>query len=133
MNRKAYKNELVVGLAILLMLVGFIYKQQQVAGQTDASAQAGNALHDIKEVIALQQVWGDKKINKKVDKLKTLVSPSKVKWQKKSKKVTATFSTLSAKELNKVVTKILNIAVVIQKLEIKKVGPSYTMEFKCKW
>jgi len=133
MNWKAYKNELIVGIAILLMLVGFLYKQQQIGGQTDASAQAENALHDIKEVIALQQVWGDKKISKKVDKLKTLVSPSKVKWQKKSKKVTATFSTLSAKELNKVVTKMLNIAVVIQKLEIKKVGLSYTMEFKCKW
>jgi len=133
MSWKLYKNELIAGIAFLLMLVGLMYKQHQVSGQASSAAVSENALYDLKEVISLQSVWADKKTSKKVEKLKTLLSPSKIKWQKKSRKVTATFSPLSASELNKVLSKILTLAVEIQKLDIKKIGPSYTMEFKCKW
>jgi len=89
MNWKTYRNELIVGFALVLMLVGLLYKYQNISGQTTGVSTAESTLHE--------------------------------------------FSTLSASELNKVLSKILNLAVEIQKLEIKKIGPSYTMEFKCKW
>ena len=128
---KRYKNELIVGIAILLFLIALIYKQGVVSGQADASA--GTSLQELKEVIALKKVWGDKKTTKKVDKLKAIVSPSKVKWSKKSKKLTASFLNLNNQELNRVIVKIMNLAVEIQKLEVKKLGVSYQVEFKCKW
>ena len=128
---KRYKNELIVGIAILLLLIALIYKQGVVSGQADTSA--GTSLQELKEVIALKKVWGDKKTTKKVDKLKTIVSPSKVKWSKKSKKLTASFLNLSNQELNRVIVKIMNLAVEIQKLEVKKQGVAYQVEFKCKW
>jgi len=131
MQLKRYKNELIVGVALLLLLISLIYKQGITAGQSDASA--GTSLQELKEVIALKKVWGDKKITKKVDKLKTIVSPSKVKWSKKSKKLTASFSNLTNQELNGVIVKIMNLAVEIQKLEVKKQGVAYQVEFKCKW
>jgi len=131
MQLKRYKNELIVGVALLLLLVSLIYKQGVTAGQSDASA--GTSLQELKEVIALKKVWGDKKTTKKVDKLKTIVSPSKVKWSKKSKKLTASFSNLTNQELNGVIVKIMNLAVEIQKLEVKKQGVAYQVEFKCKW
>ena len=128
---KRYKNELIVGFSLLLLLIAFMYKQGVVSNQTDAST--GTSLQELKEVIALKKVWGDKKTTKKVDKLKTMVSPSKVKWSRKRKKLTVSFSNLSNQELNKVIVKIMNLAVEIQKLEIKKMGASYQVEFKCKW
>jgi len=131
MQLKRYKNELIVGVALLLLLVSLIYKQGVTAGQSDASA--GTSLQELKEVIALKKVWGDKKTTKKVDKLKTIVSPSKIKWSKKSKKLTASFSNLTNQELNGVIVKIMNLAVEIQKLEVKKQGVAYQVEFKCKW
>jgi len=131
MQLKKYKNELIVGIALLLLLIALIYKQGVTSAQTDASA--GTALQELKEVIALKKVWGDKKTTKKVDKLKTIVSPSKVKWSKKSKKLTASFLNLSDQELNRVIVKIMNLAVEIQKLEVKKLSASYQVEFKCKW
>ncbi|PTB83599.1 hypothetical protein C9926_02050, partial [Sulfurovum lithotrophicum] len=82
---------------------------------------------------ALKKVWGDKKITKKVEKLKAIVPPSKVKWSRKGKKLTASFQNLSASELNRIVIKVLNLAVEIQKLEVKKTGTTYQMELKCKW
>jgi hypothetical protein len=128
---KRYKNELIVGFALLLLLIALIYKQGVVSSQADTSA--GTSLQELKEVIALKKVWGDKKTTKKVDKLKTIVSPSKVKWSKKSKKLTVSFLNLSNQELNRVIVKIMNLAVEIQKLEVKKLDASYQVEFKCKW
>jgi hypothetical protein len=128
---KAYKNELIAGIAFLLLMMAFVYKQGKVSGQTDTSA--GTALQELQEVISLKKIWGDKKTTKKVDKLKAIVAPSKVKWSRKSKKLTASFTNLSNQELNRVIVKIMNLAVEIQRLEVKKLGASYHVEFKCKW
>jgi len=128
---KAYKNELIVGAAFIMLVVSFFYKQGQVSGQLDSAA--GTSVVELKEIISLKKVWGDKQTTKKVDKLKSLITPSKQTWSKKSKKLTASFKNLSNQELNKLVTKCMNLPVQIQKLEVKKLGESYQLEFKCKW
>jgi hypothetical protein len=96
-------------------------------------ASANHSVGEIKEVIALQKIWADKKTTKNVDKLQTLIPTSKVQWSSKSKKVTANYKGLTATELNNLVTKILNLPVEIQKLKIQKIASSYDVEFKCKW
>ena len=133
MNFKAYQNEIIALAALFVMLVAFIYKQNHIPAQESSETSGASALYELKEVIALKKVWADKKTTKKVTKLKTLVAPSKLKWEKKNNKVTAKFSNLTSGELNKITTSILNLAVSIQKLEIKKEDSAYTMEFKCKW
>ncbi len=130
---KAYKNELIVAVAFLLLLMAFFYKQGLVATQNVASSDASNSLNELKETIALKKVWANKQTTKKVDKLRSLVSPSSVKWKRTGKKLTASFSNLSPIELNRVVVKVMNLAVSIQKLDVIKSGTSYTMELKCKW
>ena len=96
-------------------------------------AQASRSVGEIKEVIALQKIWSDKKIPSKVKKLQTLIPADKVKWNSQGKKVTATYKGLTTTELNSLTTKILNLPVEIQKLKIQKVATSYDVEFKCKW
>jgi len=130
---KAYKNEILVGLALLLLAISLIYKQGKVSAAHTQNGGATSSLQELKEVIALKKVWGDKKITKKVDQLKTIIPPSKVKWNRKGKKLTASFKNISAQELNRLITKIMNLAVEIQKLEVHKSGTSYQVEFKCKW
>jgi len=133
MQLKAYKNELIVGLAFLLLIIAFSYKQIQVSNQNNASSGAATSLQELKDVIALKKIWGDKKISKKVDKLKTLVSPSKIKWQRQGKKLTVSFQGLSAQEFNRLMIKVMNLPVEIQKLEVHNTGSVYQVEFKCKW
>jgi len=130
---KAYKNEILIGLAFLLLLVSLIYKQGKVSATNSEGGGATSSLQELKEVIALKKVWGDKKITKKVDKIKDIVAPSKVTWSKKGKKLTASFKNMSAQELNRLIVKIMNLAVEIQKLEVQKLDTSYQVEFKCKW
>jgi hypothetical protein len=133
MQLKAYKNELIVGLAFFLLIIAFSYKQIQVSNQNSATSGAAIALQEFKDVIALKKVWGDKKSTKKVEKLKTLVAPSKVKWHRQGKKLTAYFQGLGAQEFNRLMAKIMNLPVIIQKLEVHNAGSVYQVEFKCKW
>ncbi len=133
MTWKRYQNELIALVAFVLMLGGYGYKMAQVSSQAETMAGAKHSVGEIKEVIALKKIWSDKKTSKKVDKLQALIPASKVKWSNKSKKVTASYKSLTATELNKLVTKILNLPVEIQKLKIQKIASSYDVEFKCKW
>jgi hypothetical protein len=133
MQWRVYKNEILVGLALLLLVIAFFYKQGELSAQNGGQSAAVTSLQELKEVIALKKVWGDKKITKKVDALKTMVPANQVKWKRNGKKLTATFSKLNPNLLNKMTTKVMNIAVEIQKLEVKKSGGTYQMELKCKW
>ena len=130
---KRYQNELFVLFAFVLMLSGYAYKNSQRSTQLEQRSGANSSLTEIKEVIALKKIWSDKKTTQKIKKLQTLIPESKVMWRSKSKKLTASYKGLTAKELNALVTKILNLAVEIQKLEVKNIASSYDVEFKCKW
>ena len=133
MNWKRYQNELMVLGAFLLMFSMYLYKQHAISSQSGERNEMTQTIEEIKEVVALKKVWADKKISQKVKKLKTLVPASNVKWSQKSRKVTAFYTGLKPSELNKLGSKILNTAVVIDKLDVQKTGTSYKMEFKCRW
>ena len=133
MTWKRYQNELIALIAFVFMLAAYGYKTAQVSSQAQSIAEAKHSVAEIQEVVSLKKIWADTKIGKKVEKLQTLVPASKIKWSNKNKKVTANYKNLTARELNTLVTKILNVPVEIQKLKIQKVASSYNVEFKCKW
>jgi len=130
---KRYQNELIVALALLLMIIALVYKNVQVSSSAESLTLSKQEVREFKELVILKKRWLDKRTSKKLDKLEKLVPSSKVKWQKKGKKLTAGFHGLSSQELNKVITMILNLAVQIQLLEIKNDHGSYNVELKCKW
>ncbi len=133
MNWKRYQNELMVLGAFLFMFSMYLYKQNASSSQSGENNNVAQTIVEIKEVVALTKVWADKKISKKVEKLRTVVPVSKVKWSIKARKVTALYKALKPSELNKLTSKILNTPVVIDKLDIQKTGSSYNVEFKCRW
>ncbi len=133
MTWKRYQNELIALVAFVLMVGGYGYKMAQVSSQSEIMTASKHSVGEIKEVIALKKIWSDKQTSKKIDKLQTLIPASKVKWSNKNKKVTASYKSLTATELNTLVTKILNLPVEIQKLKVQKIASSYDVEFKCKW
>ncbi|GIU01237.1 hypothetical protein TSL6_17430 [Sulfurovum sp. TSL6] len=133
MTWKRYQNELIALIAFVFMLAAYGYKTAQVSSQAQSIAEAKHSVAEIQEVVSLKKIWSDTKTGKKVENLQTLVPASKIKWSYKNKKVTASYKNLTSRELNTLVTKILNVPVEIQKLKIQKVASSYDVEFKCKW
>jgi len=130
---KRYRNELIVALSLLLLLSAIGYKRMAVSSSVENKSNTKYAVREFQELISLKKRWADKKISKKVDKLQKLLPDTKVKWKKKGKKLSASYKGLTSKELNKVITGILNIAVQIELLEIRNNNSSYDVEFKCKW
>lgn len=133
MTWKRYQNELIAFLAFILMFGAYLYKIGQISSQETYAAGVKSSVEEIKEVIALQKIWSDKKTPQKVSKLQTLVPSSKVKWSSKNKKAAATFSGLTAGELNTLITKILILPVEIKKLTVQNKTSFYDVEFQCEW
>ena len=133
MNWKLYKNELIVAISLVLMLSTLLYKNNQISSRAQEMSNLKQTVTELKELVSLQKIWADKKVSKKVDKLEKIVPSSKVKWSKKGKKLTAAYKDLDPKELNKLITNILSMAVQIQELKINRNDSSYDVEFKYKW
>jgi hypothetical protein len=115
------------------MLSAFFYKNTQISSGIQEMLSTKHTVREFREVVSLQKTWANKNISKKVDKLEKTAPPSKVKWSKKGKKLTAVYKELDPKELNKLITTILSMAVQIQELKINRNNSSYDVEFKCKW
>ncbi len=130
---KQYKNELIVALSFVFLLIAIGYKSVELRAKTESMHMTQETVSEFKELIVLKKRWLDKRTSKKLEKLRHLTAASNIKWQKKSKKLHAVFSNLSAKELNKIVNTILSLPVQIGLLEIKNSHSSYLVELKCKW
>lgn len=133
MIAKRYQNEWIVLAAFLLMAFSFIYKNVQISSQQEMISGTKKTVQELKEVIALQKIWADKKIAQNVTKLQSLVPPAKLRWSSKNKNVTASYSGLTSAELNTVTSKIMTLPVEIKKLVIENKGTTYDLEFQCKW
>jgi len=130
---KRYQNELIVAFSIVLLILALAYKGTAFSSSTESISMGKQEISEFKELLVFKKRWLDKKTSGRVDKLEKLVPASKVIWKKKGKKLTAKYKDLTPKELNKLITSILNMAVQIQALEISNNNGSYTVEFKCKW
>jgi len=133
MNWKLYRNELIVVVSLIFMLSGLLYKNFQISLGAQEVLNNKHTVREFRELIALQKIWANKNISKKVNKLGKIVPLSKVKWSKKGKKLTAVYKGLDPKELNKLITTVLSMAVQIQELKINRNSSTYDVEFKCKW
>jgi len=131
---KRYQNELILSLALLLLIVSYIFKNNRADRIDTVKVELSTTALQANEIIALKKQWSDSTLKSRVLKLKESIAPSKIKqFSIKAKKLSASFQNLNAKEINKIITKLENTAVQITKLELIKDNKEYKMEIKCKW
>jgi hypothetical protein len=128
-----YRNEVIVAIALLFALMGMGYKYVHRSSIEDEKRSIQHEIVQIHEAASLKERWADKRISKRLDALQRLFPKTKVTWKKSGKKLVASFASLSAEEVNRLITKLLNIAVRIEALKIKKQGKTYQVEMTCKW
>jgi hypothetical protein len=135
MTLQRYKNEIILLLSILFALFAFVYKLSANTYVKENKANIQQQVQEIHTISNLKKQWGGKNLANKVKTLKSVVSASKIKsFNKKSKKLAASYVGLSSNELNKVTNKLINMPVQIVLLNITKSSKNqYTMEFTCKW
>ncbi len=135
MTIQRYKNELILFIMFIFMLVAFMYKLSAVTYVKENQVKINKEIKEIQTIVNLKKQWGGKDISKKLTILKRVVPSSKIKsFKKKSKQLSVIYNNLTANELNKIINKIINIAVQINHLKIIKSSKnSYKMECICKW
>jgi len=133
MNWMRYKNELMLLGSIIFMLISYVYKHHNEVTAQDEMIRIQKEANELIEANSLQRLWANKTISKRVDTLQSIVPSSKVKWSKKGKKLTVKFNSLNARELNRALSKLMNIAVQIESINIKRHNKQYDMEVRCKW
>jgi len=135
MTLQRYKNELMLILAILFAVFAFFYKFSADSYVAENKSEIQKQISEINSISMLKDQWGGKKIANKLNILKTVVPNAKVAtFNKKSKKLIASYKNLTGTELSKVTNKLINIPVQIVLLTINQSGTNqYTMEFTCKW
>ena len=135
MTLQRYKNELIILTAFLFALFAFMYKLSASTYVSENKTVIQKQTMQISTITALKEQWGGKQLANKVKVLKTVVPTSKVAtFQKKSKKLVASYKNLTGNELSKVTNKLINMPVQIVLLNINQSAKNqYTMEFTCKW
>jgi hypothetical protein len=135
MTLQRYKNELILFITLLFALFAFMYKLSANDYIKENKAKIQTQISEITAIGNYKNQWDGKGIANKVKVLKTIVPASKVKsFQKKSKKLIASYTNLSSNELNKLNNKLLNIPMQITNLQITETGKNqFTMELTCKW
>ncbi|MEA2028869.1 MAG: hypothetical protein U9N49_07830 [Campylobacterota bacterium] len=134
MNYKHYKIELILGASLLFMVLSYGYKTFTHSSLKNSQEELVSAKAQINEIIALQELWGDKKTTKKVKALEKVLPTSKVaSFSVKGKKLTALFKDMGIGELNRLTGKITSLAVSIDKFNLTQEAKGYRLEIKCKW
>ena len=131
---KRYQNEVIVLLAFIVMIAGYLYKSSSANNLDRVKAEVAQSATEVGEIIALKKQWGNEKLTGSINRINLNIAPGKIKqFSIKSKKLQASYRGLSDKEMNGIILKLQNIAVQIIKLAVKRQGDSYTMEIVCKW
>lgn len=135
MTLQRYKNELILLLTLIFVIMAFLYKLSATDYVTTNRASIGQYISEISTIESYKKQWKSKGMANKVKVFKTIVTTSKVKtFSKKSSKLILAYINLTAKELNKITNKLLNIPVQIITLQIQERGKNkFTMELTCKW
>ena len=135
MTLQRYKNEIILLLALLFALFAFMYKLSASSYVEENKATIQTEISEITAITNYKKQWNGKGIANKIKVLKTIVPASKIKtFQKKSKKLIASYNNLSSNELNRLNNKLLNIPVQIINLQITESSKNqFTMELTCKW
>jgi len=133
MNLIKYKYELILVASFLFFLISYMYKQHNESLNKELLSKSQQEYIELIQTDKLEKIWSNKHTANKVNVLKSIVPPEKVKFTKKSKKLAASFKDLNSRELNKVLNKILNLSTQIEDIKIVRNDKKYDMELKCKW
>jgi len=62
MSWKQYQNELIALTALLIMLFTYMYKHNQSSSHVEQAKTVQNSIEELKEVVSLKKIWGNKKL-----------------------------------------------------------------------
>ena len=131
---KRYRNELMVLLASVFLIIGYSYKNIQISKLYSVKSEVSKSIYEIDKIIALKKQWDGKRVKSKMKLLKKDISSDNIKYFNiKNRKMEAIFKDLTGRKMNKIFSKIESMAVEIITIKVTSKDEKYKMEVKCKW
>jgi len=133
---RRYQNEIMIGLALLLLLGSVLFKMSMCSALETESKASTELATKIEDIAIMKKLWkDDKNIRKKIKVIESSIGKSKVsKFQLDKKKAHIILENLNANELNEITgKKLASIAVQIVELSIQRENKNYRLELRCKW
>jgi hypothetical protein len=131
---RKYQNELIVAVALVFLLAGFLYERGMERKLQASLTRNRSAALQITETQILQKVWSTKGIKQKLSVLHRQLPAAKIKTFRQDKqKLSAEFWRLNGKELNALATYIASLPVQIQEMTISRDGKHYNLRCVCSW
>jgi len=131
---KRYRNELMVLLASVFLIIGYSYKNIQISKLYGVKSEVSKSIYEIDKIIALKKQWDGKRVKSKIKLLKKDISSDNIKYFNiKNRKMEAIFKDLTGRKMNKIFSKIESMAVEIVTIKVTSKDEKYKMEVKCKW
>jgi preprotein translocase subunit SecF len=128
-----YKNELLVLVSIIFLIGSYIFKTDALNTSVQSLHETQSSLVELQEAVSLEKIWSPKDIKSKLKSLRSMVNEENIQWKQRGKKISIKFIDISSDKLNKILNKVLNIAIQIEEMKIIRDKDKYTMELKCKW
>lgn len=133
MNYKQYQNEIIVAVAVVVFTLALLFKQHALSVSEENAQRFSAQNSEVQQAVALKKLWGAKDIKKKLIGLKSSLPANKVTWRQSGTKVDAVFSTLAPAEVNRLISKLMSLAVQIESLSVKKQDDNYEVKLQCRW
>ena len=135
MTLQRYRNEIILLLTLLFALFAYMYKVSANSYVEKNKADIQKQISEISTINKYKKQWDGKGIANRIKVLKSVVPANKIRsFQKKSKKLVASYSNLSGNEISNLTNKLLSIPVQITNLQITESSKNqFTMELTCKW
>jgi hypothetical protein len=133
MMRRLTPIEMVLIGSFLFMLFGLIFSWSKNSALNDYSADMTKIESEINQITNYKRSWDQKGINRKVDRLKSLVSSNIKEWRVSRKKAFIKIEGVEIKSLNRFLVKLSSLPIQFITLDIDSDGDKYSMECRCKW
>lgn len=133
---RRYQNESMILLALLLLIAALLYKNYYATRLQRGSLKATETIAKIEDVATMKKLWEkSSNVPQKLHGIKTYLPAIKIKTlQIEKKKAQLLLEGLNGNELNRITGKfIASIPVQITEMLIRRDGPYYRLELRCKW
>jgi len=119
--------------SFIFMIAGAIFAWSKSNTLNSYSKEIIKTKQQIKEIINYKKSWDQKGIDKRVNRLRFLVSSNVKDWRVSRKKAYIKINSVEIKALNRFLVKLSSLPIQFITLDINSKDDKYYMECRCKW
>jgi hypothetical protein len=130
---RKYGFEAILAVSILFAVAMSIYKHHAFSTAWDQTKRTEKKIAEIKKLKGLQSFWRSSGMANRLRTIKPMLKGKHVQWEISGKKLKAGCDGLTAKEVDRILTKLFRLPVEIRRFSLSEENDRYRLEWICGW